>query len=289
MTRAEQNLAHPPGRKRSRWSRRRIPEAIRVQEATQSDAKRAKDKKSNRWVGGLLAAGVAIFLSVRATMSLSAGNGAMAALYAGLATAFMIQLPTWLPRSPFAPKAVSGPAGTIFRPDHRVDVYGVATLLIGFVVAAAWTFLGTTGRVNEPGFMREMDFGFLLMCGSPALLCVVFLGLTIKRRGVGYIQLTAEGFVFAEGVLGTWGMWSEVVEMSDYQPGRSLSPDSITLVAADGRTASVQSAGFYVSEPDALRDLIRFYWQHPGNRVELTDGRSLERLRDGQFAPDWRP
>jgi hypothetical protein len=33
----------------------------------------------------------------------------------------------------------------------------------------------------------------------------------------------------------------------------------------------------------AMRDLVRFYWQHPDSRGELTDGRALERLADERF------
>jgi hypothetical protein len=33
----------------------------------------------------------------------------------------------------------------------------------------------------------------------------------------------------------------------------------------------------------ALRQLVRFYWQHPDNRGELTDGRALKRLADERF------
>jgi hypothetical protein len=53
---------------------------------------------------------------------------------------------------------------------------------------------------------------------------------------------------------------------------------SITVELANGKTAALSNAENYATDGNALRELIRFYWQHPEHRVELSDGRAQERL-----------
>jgi hypothetical protein len=47
-----------------------------------------------------------------------------------------------------------------------------------------------------------------------------------------------------------------------------------------------RNAGGLVPNGAALYWMIRHYWLHPENRIELTDGRALERLRNEDFEPE---
>ncbi|MGV0794345.1 hypothetical protein [Mycolicibacterium sp. XJ1819] len=42
-------------------------------------------------------------------------------------------------------------------------------------------------------------------------------------------------------------------------------------------------AASFTSEERRLRELVRFYWQNPDHRDELTDGQALKRLAEGRF------
>lgn len=210
----------------------------------------------------------------------------VALLYAGLALLSSTQIAAWIPAIKFVPTATSDKRGTIFRPDRRIDVLSVVAMLDGTVVFGAWAILGALGRVTDPAIIHDNGGSFLLLFGGPAMICAIFLWLMIKRRGSAYVQLTADGFLFAEGIVSRTGEWSEVTAMSHIEPRRALHANPITMVRGDGKTATVGRPDFYAENDDALWDLVEFYWQHPECRAELNDGRSLIRLRDQQFAPN---
>jgi hypothetical protein len=48
-------------------------------------------------------------------------------------------------------------------------------------------------------------------------------------------------------------------------------------------SAPTIAAGAITPDGTALRELVRFYWEHPESRGELTDGRALKRLADERF------
>ncbi len=55
------------------------------------------------------------------------------------------------------------------------------------------------------------------------------------------------------------------------------------MMMSDGRPSTLVAADSYTPDGKALRELVRFYWQHPEHRCELTDGRALERLSKEKF------
>ncbi|WP_214091674.1 hypothetical protein [Mycolicibacter acidiphilus] len=234
---------------------------------------------------GMLVYG-SLFCAVQAVRMGMDREYVVAALCAGLALLCFIQIAGWLPMIKFVPTATSGAKGTIFRPDRRIDVLSVLAMLDGTVVFGTWAVLGHLGRITTPAVIHDNGGSFLMLFGGPALVCASFLWLMLKRRGCAYVQLTVDGFLFAEGIVSRTGLWSEVTAMSTVDPRRWLSPRSMTLVRADGKTATVGRPDFYADNGDALWKLVHFYWLHPECRPELTDGRALVRLRDEQFALD---
>lgn len=54
---------------------------------------------------------------------------------------------------------------------------------------------------------------------------------------------------------------------------------STYLTTPDGRTRTLAS-DWYTPGGRAVRKLVRFYWQHPECRDELTDGRAAQRLAE---------
>jgi hypothetical protein len=108
----------------------------------------------------------------------------------------------------------------------------------------------------------------------------------ILRGSTKYLRLTLDGFEIVQGWRPQRGDWAQVQDVTDEAPGQSAAtPNAIVIVMADG-SAPTMAAASCTPDGVALRQLVRFYWQHPDHRAELTDGRALERLRDGQFDPD---
>ena len=61
-------------------------------------------------------------------------------------------------------------------------------------------------------------------------------------------------------------------------PGQQApTPGSVVCVMSDD-TAPTIAARSFTPDGKALRELVRFYWQHPESRDELTDGAAVERL-----------
>jgi len=74
-----------------------------------------------------------------------------------------------------------------------------------------------------------------------------------------------------------------VEDVTDEAPGQTApTPNAIVMVMADG-SAPTMAAASCTPDGVALRQLVRFYWQHPDNRGELTDGRALKRVADERF------
>ncbi len=146
-----------------------------------------------------------------------------------------------------------------------------------------------TNGMGSP-FRQEMRSDYPLIFGVTAAICVVFRLLTIKIRGGGHCTLSPGRFVFAEGLVANKGSRFEVAAVADESPGRSygrgafktkISKDYtlslITMVMDDGKMREVGHSGLYATGGRALRNLVEFYWQHPQHRLELADGRTVER------------
>ena len=56
----------------------------------------------------------------------------------------------------------------------------------------------------------------------------------------------------------------------------------MVITMEGGSTLLFEAPGIYTERGTALVELVRFYWQHPEQRAELTDGRALQRLRQLQ-------
>ena len=114
---------------------------------------------------------------------------------------------------------------------------------------------------------------------------IVLIGLPLvwrnfKRGGTKYLLLTPDGFELAQGWRSASGEWEQVQDVADEAPGQQAPTTGavVTLMADD--TAATLAAGSMTPEGSALRELVRFYWEHPESRGELTEGRALKRLAD---------
>lgn len=238
--------------------------------------------------------GVVIFCLIGAFVAALYTKYLVAILMLGSAVFWLFPCSQWLYMAKFVPREQVDSAGVTLRPDRRFDGLSAAASITGIAVWGSWaafTYLHMEG-ISDEGLRRFC----LYMPATGAGICAVLVGLMIKRRGVGYVRLTPEGFVFADGMWAKNGRWSRITSVTDENPDRSygwgpfkitmsnanaLCP--ITVVMADRKKRTLGKTEYYVSDGDALRELIRFYWQRPRYRLEMTDDRALRRLRDGHF------
>ena len=173
-------------------------------------------------------------------------------------------------------------AGTTFRPDGKVDVLLVASTVGAFVAMTVYAIFAPLDMLDipvPPGNRQYFVFASIagVLVGLPSLWQI------LTQRGMSHLRLTAGGVELGNAFSTAARSWDEVSDVADRPPkGRRSSNNTGTtyVTTADGRTRTLAS-DWYTPGGHALRDLVRFYWQHPEYREELTDGRALDRLRTG--------
>lgn len=169
--------------------------------------------------------------------------------------------------------------GTTFRPDRGVDTPAQVSLL-GLVVASAFTaILVPLGRfgIPVPPFMRySLPFvsAVIVAMGAPML------WRNVSRGSTKYLRLTPGGFELSQGLRTQSGDWEQVRDITDEAPTQQApTPGAVVFVMSDDSAPTI-AAQSMTPDGTAMRELARFYWQHPESRGELTDGRALKRLAD---------
>jgi hypothetical protein len=109
-----------------------------------------------------------------------------------------------------------------------------------------------------------------------------------RHGGGNHLRLDPSGFEVWNGQWGSFvrGKWDEVEQIQDH-PARGRKPfhDVIVFVLPKGRSAMLVSDAI-TGNSGALREWVRFYWQNPESRGELTDRRGLQRLDEGKFTTE---
>jgi hypothetical protein len=180
------------------------------------------------------------------------------------------------------PRVEFDDAGTTIRPDRGIDI-PVLVSLFGLVVASALiAVLTPLGKLDIP-VPAAMRFSLPFVSAVIVLTGAPLLWRNLRRGSTKYMRLMPGGFELAQGWLSHSGDWAEVEDVTDEAPGQTApTPNAIVMVMADG-SAPTMAAASCTPDGVALRQLVRFYWQHPDNRGELTDGRALKRLADERF------
>jgi hypothetical protein len=177
-----------------------------------------------------------------------------------------------------APRVEVDGGGTTFRPDRGIDI-PVQVSLVGLVIASALiAVLAPLGRLDipVPPFMRlSLPFlgAIIVAMGAPLLWRNASRGGTTK-----YLRLTPQGFELSEGLRSASGDWAQVEDISDHVPGQQAPTSGAVVFVMSDDSAAAIAAGAMTPDGSAMRHLVRFYWEHPASRAELTDGRAVKRL-----------
>lgn len=183
------------------------------------------------------------------------------------------------------PRIESAAAGTLLRPGKFVDTAFVASTFTILVAAALYLIFAPLHMIDyvPTGVMRvsvPVGCGALVAFGVP-----IVIGM-LKHQSSGHLRMDPTGFEVWNGQWGTLrrAAWDEVEEILDHPPkGSKPFNEVIVFVMPKGRTA-VLIADAITGNTPALREWVRFYWQHPEFRDELVDGRALRRLEEEKFA-----
>jgi hypothetical protein len=167
--------------------------------------------------------------------------------------------------------------GTTFRPDRGIDI-PIQISIFGLVLASAlFTIFAPLGKVDIP-VPPSMRYSIPFTTGVFLLMGVPLVWRNFRRGGIKYLRLTPEGFELEQGWRSQSGDWAQVQGVNDEAPGpQAPTPDAIVFVMSDG-SAPTLAAGSMTPNGSAMRDLVRFYWEHPESRDELTDGGALKRF-----------
>lgn len=100
----------------------------------------------------------------------------------------------------------------------------------------------------------------------------------LRHRTTKYLRMTPDGVEIYEGRSPVTAQWDQIRSIGGGDALRDPSQATKLVVMMDGGKTATLSGGAFTPEGTALRDLVRFYWQHPENRGELTNGAALQRL-----------
>jgi hypothetical protein len=179
--------------------------------------------------------------------------------------------------------------GTTLRPDRRLERVGQLMLIVGIPVAAAFGILALRGDLVVPGpqdpagvgptLIRNYGYAF----GICTFVLLIYWWRMRRNGGMGRVRLTVDGFEFLDGLQSAEGHWSEVTAVTNDLPDLVHARTPLGIVMGDGRKAVIRSSSMYAG-PDgrALYELVRYYWQHPDSRVELTNDGAIDRFHTTQ-------
>jgi hypothetical protein len=166
--------------------------------------------------------------------------------------------------------------GIMLRPDRRVDNLLMASTFGAFLGMACYAAFAPLDMIAIRVPRNDVRY-FVFACAAATLVGVFSLVQIIRRRGTSYVRMTLDGFELGNTVNSAEGHWDEVRDVGD-RAQRARRPSGTTYITtADGRTR-VLPTDWYTPGGLALRELVRFYWKHPEDREELTDGRAVQRL-----------
>ncbi len=167
-------------------------------------------------------------------------------------------------------------AGTVIRPDvritknmHRLLVTG--TLSMGLMFAA-WVI----GVLYLP--LGDVRHVFPIAFGAAAVPMAWLWLKDSTQGGLSYLFLGPDGIEFAGFIAPKSAKWEDVKSIADKLPNEERFWNPMVVTLKNGKNLLMEAPGTYTPKGTALIEMVRFYWQHPEQRDELTDGRALQHL-----------
>jgi hypothetical protein len=110
----------------------------------------------------------------------------------------------------------------------------------------------------------------------------------VRRGGVGHLKFTPAMVEIADVLKTRVLEWDDIIDVKDHSESKDgkKAGRSVVLCLRDGSEQVIGGLNLYVPTGVALYWMVRHYWKHPEDRMELVDTRAAERFRDGRFALD---
>jgi hypothetical protein len=179
-------------------------------------------------------------------------------------------------------RADGGSTGTTLRADRTFTTLVLATCGSFVPIGIYFVVVTINGDLDLAGF-RHGRVGALLLAVPATSSAIGCLMGAWRRGGIGYVKLTPAGIEIADIRRYESVSWTDLVAVDDHSESKRRTLKPIVLRLRDGTEKTIDGAYLYVPNGAGLYWMVRHYWRHPEDRVELIDDRALERLRDGQF------
>lgn len=177
--------------------------------------------------------------------------------------------------------------GFTVRPVKWLGILYFTTLAFVLPFAAILAILLPRNMIDI-SMSRGMQIFAPFAFGALAMLAASGLVAGVQRRGELYIKFTP-AMIEISDVLKTRVLeWGDIVDVTDHSETKDgkRAGRSVVLHLRDGSERVVGGLNLYVPRGVALYWLVRHYWKHPEDRMELVDSRAEQRFRDGRFALD---
>lgn len=182
------------------------------------------------------------------------------------------------------PRTSRDATGFTVLPDKRFNALYLTGLAVTGPSALLLAFFIVRGSIDIPmsrGLQIFSPFLFLAV----AVFAVLGLISWVRRGGVGYIRFTPATIEIADAIKTRALEWDDIVDIKDQSDteGGKRAGRSAVLCLRDGSENVIGGLNLYVPRGVALYWLVRHYWRHPEDRMELVDSRVDERFRGGRF------
>ncbi|MFV8166822.1 hypothetical protein ACNQVK_32730 [Mycobacterium sp. 134] len=181
-------------------------------------------------------------------------------------------------------RAVSTEAGTTLRcATGTMLCFG--TTGIALALTATFYLICAQDRDDLPLMNPENPGDAIWTMVILLIITVIALVWYLVKGRTPLLRLGPHSVTYVDGTSSRTESWDGITDITDVPPNRN-SRHPICLVRKYDRAIVIENASFYAPSGAALYWMVRHYWLHPENRMELTDGRALERLRTEDFFPE---
>ncbi|WP_193046377.1 hypothetical protein [Mycolicibacterium baixiangningiae] len=176
-----------------------------------------------------------------------------------------------------APRVTYDDGAVMVRPDKKVDGSLMASTVGAYVAMAVYAVFAPLAMLDVDVPSGNQRY-FVFICAAGLFVGVLSLRQIIWRRGTSYLRLTVDGVETGNTMTSVKRPWEEIADIADRAKKEDRPTGTTYIVGDDGRMRELPT-DWYTPGGGDLREFLRFYWQHPEHRSELTDGSAAARLR----------
>lgn len=237
------------------------------------------------WAGFIASVGMAYF-AVRGILAGLRGNYLTTVLILGFITLPVLMVAALLlaAAGKTQTRTSSDATGFTVWPDKRFSVLYLTGLAATGPSALLLAFFIPRGAIDIP-MSRGLQIFSPPLFVAAAVFAVIGLISWMRRGGVGYLKFSPAMLEIADVIKTRVVEWDDIVEVKDHSETKDgkKAGRSVVLCLRDGSEKTIGGLNLYVPTGVPLYWLVRHYWRHPEDRMELVDSRAPERLRDGRF------